>query len=373
MTLDRGRLRPPSNPNTCSIPLRHAAELGCAVVPTLGSVARVPDLVIRPLDPRDDADMDAFQDVYAAAELAEDPTAALYSREDGVALLSSTEGSSLFDAFGAFHDGRMVAEGILMGSNRDNLSFARILLWVDPDRQRQGYGSRLLSHVEQHARTRGRTVLHAQARIGAGLEHNRRFAEQHGYALDLTEIERRLSFPLDQDLVDRLAAEAAPHHGAYEIVGVVGPVPGPLRQSYVDVQNLLAMEMPHGEFEFEQGQDTVADLDASDREHAQAGRTSVTGLALHDGRVVAYAHASVPGPEFDHVDQYGTLVHPAHRGHRLGMAVKCAQLRLISEHFPERRHVRTTNAETNAHMVAINEALGFAVHQVWGEFEKRLT
>ena len=31
------------------------------------------------------------------------------------------------------------------------------------------------------------------------------------------------------------------------------------------------------------------------------------------------------------------------------------------------------NAETNAHMVDINAALGFAVHQIWGEFEKRLS
>ena len=49
----------------------------------------VPELVIRPLDPASDADMDGFQDVYAASELAEDPDASLYSREDGIAMLTS--------------------------------------------------------------------------------------------------------------------------------------------------------------------------------------------------------------------------------------------------------------------------------------------
>ena len=73
-----------------------------------------------------------------------------------------------------------------------------------------------------------------------------------------------------------------------------------------------------------------------------------------------------------HVDQFGTLVHPDHRGHRLGMAVKCAQLRLLAEEFPDRDYIQTSNAEVNAHMVAINVALGFEIHQVWGEFEKRL-
>ena len=86
------------------------------------------ELVIRPLDPHDDADMDGFQDVYAASELAEDPDAALYSREDGIAMLTSGDQSSLFDAFGAFVNDRMVAETILMGSLRDNLELGQVLL-----------------------------------------------------------------------------------------------------------------------------------------------------------------------------------------------------------------------------------------------------
>jgi hypothetical protein len=54
------------------------------------------------------------------------------------------------------------------------------------------------------------------------------------------------------------------------------------------------------------------------------------------------------------------------------MAVKCAQLRLVADHFPDKEYVTTSNAEVNAHMVAINVALGFEIHQVWDEFEKRL-
>jgi len=82
--------------------------------------------------------------------------------------------------------------------------------------------------------------------------------------------------------------------------------------------------------------------------------------------------AAVSSADFDHVDQWGTLVHPAHRGHRLGMAVKCAQVRAISTMFPDKRLITTTNAETNAAMVGINEALGFRVHEVYGDFQKRL-
>jgi GNAT superfamily N-acetyltransferase len=332
----------------------------------------VSELLIRRLDPTSDADMDGFQEVYAAAELAEDPDAALYSREDGIALLSSSDTSSLFEAYGAFVGDRMVGEWILMGSIRDNLEVAQALLWVDPRQRRQGVGTRLLAHLEGHALARGRRIIQAQARVGDRLEGNRSFAEQHGYTLVMTEIERRLALPPALDRLARLEAEAAPYHRDYEIRAVVGPVPAELRASYVDVRNLLVVEMPHGDLELEAGRDTVADLEALERERADAGRTSVTGLALHEATVVAYAEASVPGADFRHVDQYGTLVHPDHRGHRLGMAVKCAQLRLLAERFPDRHYIQTSNAEVNAQMVAINVALGFEIHQVWAQFEKRL-
>ena len=332
----------------------------------------MPEIVIRRVDPRSDADMDAFQEVYAAAERAEDPEAGLYSREDAVAMLTSADESSFFDAFGAFLDDRMVGEYILLGGTRDNLHVAQLLLWADPAHRAQGVGTRLLAAAEEHARSRGRTVLRTQARIGEGLSRNRSFAERHGYTLAQTEIERRRPLPVEASLLDRLAADASEHHRDYEIRTVVGRVPDDLRASYVALKNLIVVEMPHGDLDLEAGTDTVEDLEALEQERDDAGRTGVSAFAVRDGVVAAYTDASVPGGPATHVDQFGTLVHPDHRGHRLGTAVKCAQLRVLSERFPDRTYVGTSNAETNAHMVAINEALGFSVHQVWGQFEKRL-
>lgn len=331
----------------------------------------MPELVIRPVDPASDADMDAFQDVYAAAELAEDPEVGLYSREDAVAMLTS-DTSEIFEGLGAHLDGRMVAESVLVGATRDNVGLVQLLLWVEPHHRRRGFGTRLLAATEARALELGRTIVRAQARIGERLDGNRAFVEGNGYTLEMTEIERRLRFPIDLELVDRLAGEAAAYHDDYEIRAFVGPVPAELRASYVDVDNLLLVEMPHGDLELEASRNTVADLDALEREREAAGRTRVSAFALHDGVVVGFTDASVPGGGATHIDQSGTLVHPDHRGHRLGMAVKCAQLRLLAERFPDRTHVQTSNAEVNAQMVAINQALGFEIHQVWGEFEKRL-
>jgi GNAT superfamily N-acetyltransferase len=335
----------------------------------------VSELVIRAIDPRVDADMDAFQEVYAAVELAEDPDAALFSRKDGVAmLLASGTGGQLCEGYGAFADGRMIGELMITAPLSDNLEVARVWIWVHPDQQRRGVGARLSSYADGRVRELGRRTCHGQARIGPDRANgNRAFAEQMGYSLANTEIERRLALPADHELLDRLAAEAAPHHRGYAIRTVTGPVPDDLAASYVALKNLLAVEAPSGDLDVEAGQETTAELAVQDRYLTESGRSRVASYALDaGGTVVAYAVAAVSNEHHEHADQWGTLVDPAHRGHRLGMAVKCAQLRALSDHVPRKRFVETTNAETNAHMVAINEALGFEVSQVYGDFQKRL-
>jgi GNAT superfamily N-acetyltransferase len=338
-------------------------------------VDAVSDLVIRPVDPHDDADMDAFQEVYAGAEHAEDPDAALYSREDAVTMLvSSGTGGELCEGYGAFAGGRMVGELMVTAPLRDNLDVARVWIWVHPAHQRRGVGTRLSSYADQRVRELGRRICHGQARIGIDRANgNRAFAEAMGYALANTEIERRLALPADPDLLGRLAAEAAPHHEAYRIRTVVGPVPDDLAASYVALKNLLVVEAPSGDLVVEAGQETTAELAVQDRYLTESGRTRVASYALDPGgAVVAYAVGAVSNEHHEHVDQWGTLVDPAHRGHRLGLAVKCAQLAALSDLVPAKRFIETTNAETNTHMVAINVALGFEIAQVYGDFQKRL-
>jgi RimJ/RimL family protein N-acetyltransferase len=54
-------------------------------------------------------------------------------------------------------------------------------------------------------------------------------------------------------------------------------------------------------------------------------------------------------------------VHPAHRGHRLGLAVKLANLDLLAQRAPKVELIVTGNASVNAPMIAVNEMMGFEV------------
>ena len=58
-------------------------------------------------------------------------------------------------------------------------------------------------------------------------------------------------------------------------------------------------------------------------------------------------------------EQHDTSVVRAHRGHRLGLLLKLEMLRWLAEDEPRLETIDTWNAESNDHMVAINEALGY--------------
>jgi GNAT superfamily N-acetyltransferase len=334
-------------------------------------------LTIRPVDPWDEHEMDVLQDLYVEAQRAEVPDARVFSRADSVALLRRPEGASFYHAFVALDGDEMVGQTWVSGSTTDHLHVAYAWAWVPPRFGRRGIGTELVTYAEQHVRDLGRRSVVTQTWTGDdGTGGYRPFAERLGYHLELTQVERRQRLPMDEETLARLEAEAAARTSAYTMRIVVGPLPEELVQPYLDIYNLLHLEMPAGDLDVEMGRRTPVEHAAQEADITEAGRTRVTAMALDEtGAVRAYTcavtgAADLPEPS---VDQWGTLVHPDHRGHRLGLAVKCALTRTLQEQFPDRTFVRTQNAEVNAPMVAINEAMGFEVHSVEGEFQKRLS
>ena len=80
----------------------------------------------------------------------------------------------------------------------------------------------------------------------------------------------------------------------------------------------------------------------------------------------------MPPPGRADVSQWGTFVHREHRGRRLGLAVKAANLRAVQAAHPEMRRVVTQNAETNDWMVAINERDGLRAGRGLGRVRQAL-
>jgi RimJ/RimL family protein N-acetyltransferase len=152
-------------------------------------------------------------------------------------------------------------------------------------------------------------------------------------------------------------------------------IPDALLPSLCDCRNRLGVDAPTGDLFFELERMTPEIVRHREETARKQRRTLLTTLAITgDGQVVAYNDLVVLAPPNPNVSQWGTLVLPEHRGHRLGMAVKARGLKELQRRIgPHVRRVSTSNAETNAYMVAINERLGFRPVEVTPGFLYRTT
>lgn len=100
-----------------------------------------------------------------------------------------------------------------------------------------------------------------------------------------------------------------------------------------------------------------------------AGSSSIT----HRGAASSGSPSSSPPAERERtVDQDDTIVLVEHRGHRLGMLLKAANLAQLERLRPGHPSIVTYNAEENRHMLTVNEALGFEPFVYEGAWRKDL-
>ena len=335
-------------------------------------------LAITPLDPFDLAEYDAFYDVYLAAERAGGDAGSPWMRDEVLVELQGTAARRWIGGFVGRSEGRVVAVGQLSTPLLDNLDSATLSVHVAPEDRRRGHGTALLARLEAEAATRGRQVINAEASWayeagpdGAG-EPGPAFAAARGYALGLGDVKRRVDLPVDPRLLEDIADEARSHHAAYVLRSWVGPVPDELLSGWAALTASLVTEAPTGDLEREPEVADPSIVRESEAIIARQGRTKFNTVALGaDGEVVAYSDLATTIHEPGRAYQWGTLVRGDARGHRLGLAVKVANLRLLQHERPDIRELITYNAEVNAHMIGVNERLGFVPVARLGEFQKR--
>lgn len=337
-----------------------------------------------PVDPDDAPGFEAWNDVLTRGERhGRERYATPWMPGEMRERLRSPEAGTKMEAWalveGPPGEGAVRASALLEWRTTDNLDRVDARVMTDPAVRGQGHGSHLLDAVVERCRALGRSRLGADAwwPIAAGTDGEGTvgadFLRRRGFELGISEVLRVLPLPVPAERLDALAAEAAVHHGAYRIEAFAGRVPEEWAQAWGALAGSLEVEAPTGGIEIEAHASGAAEVRSEEEVMARQGRTPHRAVALDaDGALVAYTEVVSTEHEPHRAYQWGTLVRPDHRGHRLGMAVKVAALRQLVEHAPQVREVLTWNAEVNGPMIAVNEQLGYRAVERAGWFERRL-
>jgi RimJ/RimL family protein N-acetyltransferase len=331
----------------------------------------------RLIDIDSDAEVARFHEIGLRAETQDGrPWNEFATLEEMQILLHDPTPGRRADCIGVFDDGDdMVGGGMVQVSLEDNLDKAFLYACVEPERRGRGIGSVVVDALVEHAGTLGRTELLSGGSFR--FEHRDdapvlRFASRHGFSLANTEVVRECPLPVGAGLLDAIDADVAQHADGYGLGTFVDEMPDELQESYCRLLNQLATDAPTGEIDFEAESYTPEALRHDIARDVQAGRTVVRSLALLDGQVVAHSDLALRRPGDHRAQQWGTIVHRDHRGHRLGAAVKAANVRWLQHHRPDVTVITTENAEVNQQMIAINERLGFRPVALVAQLMRRL-
>ena len=315
------------------------------------------------VDAGDDAEFAAWFDVLDRAERADSRRQDGWLPQEWRARALDVDAPTYFEIYSYGDLLAPLAVGALEVSRVDNLEWIRGDLFVDPAHRRQGHGSAALARLEDQARSLGRrtliiTVNEDEGVLGAGA--SRHFAPAKGYRVVEENVIRDLTWPRPEGELDELEARYARAAIDYEILSWRNTAPKELISGLARAKALMPVEIPDAGYG---AQEEVWD-DIRVRQHEervnQMGRDLLVAAARHlrTGEIAGYSELTVSRERPGTAYQWDTLVLRAHRGHRLGVLLKVATMRLLESGGYATHTIFTSNNSLNAPMIAVNEALG---------------
>jgi GNAT superfamily N-acetyltransferase len=273
--------------------------------------------------------------------------------------------------FVARHDGRVVGYASYWTSEWDNTDLAWVDVTVRPESRRTGVGSALLHHLSELARSEGRTKIGGD---GWDAPSTYAFAAARGFEKKSQAINRRQFLAeVEPGIVEKLYDEAAGIATGYELMRIAGPTPDELMEQ-VAVMTAAINDAPLDDLDIED------EVFPPERIRGYERACLARGLRLYrlvarnrdSGELAGQTIVAVEEqrPTIGH--QHDTSVVREHRGHRLGLLLKAGMLLWLADAEPQLETVDTWNAESNDHMISVNEALGYRILGRGLQFQRRL-
>lgn len=332
---------------------------------------------VTPLDAHDDGQWASFYRVHCEASFFERPYADAGSTETfRVGFVRDAVDRATIGLVARDGDA-VVGVAVVVYPLLDNTSLAWLDLLVAPEARRRGAGSALLDAVDAGMAEQRRTVL--QTEVPLALDADRAtspgtaFATARGFTQAHAETHYVLELPMDEGRLDRLEAHAVERVDGYRLVSWTDRCPDEWVAGLCGLEEAFVGEEPTGELEVEPEKWNEERLrDGEARRAARQQRTFVTAVVAADGSLVGNTELVLgSGMVRRGAMQSGTLVLPAHRGHRLGLAAKVANLRRLQADDGSPRLLHTFNAGVNAPMLAVNAQLGFRAVEVEEQWQRK--
>ena len=328
---------------------------------------------------RAEDDVDGWLDVERTAAAVDAPGLVAGCRAELLGRLQVPAAAKRVIRRVAVRDGRIDGTLEIGMPTRDNVDNAEADLTVRPAARRQGVGTALYQDLRAVLRAEGRTRLLAESVRGLPdgpprPDPGTPFATKMGAVRAQTEARRVLdTTTLSPDELAAHAEEYGRLAGAdYTLHTWFGPTPDEFVAGLAVLNGRFLGEAPLGDIAWEPETFDVDRVRHTERAHEARGHRNYHAVVRHvpTGELVAWTELIGYACQRDAMDQEITLVLPEHRGHRLGLWTKTANLRQAISGVPELTSVHTRNATENAHMVAINEQLGFRLADLWDAWQQ---
>ncbi len=324
---------------------------------------------VRRIDPEDDAGLAESSDVLRASDRDMWPDVAGFTLRDIRAFARFRGTTRRYELLAAAEPGGpILGVGLVERSLRDNLHAMEVTVAVHPSQRRRGVGTALVEAMGERATADGRQVLNSIVDVPTAVaaDHpSRAFAAKVGFVPTLAGNLRHLALPVDPTRLDSLRAivAGARDAGDYRTLTFDAPWPAEFVDDECELLRRMSTDEPAGDSAREEEFWDAERLREHEELRVARGTSKLVAVVQHlpSSRLVAMSELLLAHDTPDQAWQLITVVHPAHRGHRLGLAVKIANLDALTARGPAVRLIVTGNAAVNAPMIAVNDMLGFEV------------
>ncbi len=307
------------------------------------------------------SEQDLFRTAYAVIQAAsEQEFPSAIPVDEAWTLLDSPPPEYRFSCLAAIDGDEVLGAAWLTWSLAENRELLVAELGVEASHRRRGIGSALLEASKAAALADGRNALlgGTSSPYGEGPGAGAAFAAARAFVSQYAALHQVLSYPVNG--LDAKAAEVAPHHQDYTLATWPDGCPDEFVDQYCDLLSLIDDEVPLDDLELEAKRWTPERLRAVEARRRTAGHLTSTTVAIAaDGSLAGYTELTGKPQQPDRLDQHDTLVRPNHRGRRLGLALKIANLQALRTRTTHPATIHTSNAVTNTPMIAVNTHLGF--------------